>query len=188
MRFFEATPGRARWFWFWFCWFCIFLHQNETTAGWQDPKIKFSLKINSPYCTLSRYILCCLPFFSTCYCLLQHAFLACQVSTNTRSCLFLSTLCCLSFVKYHPAWHLQITFLSILFKSRSYFPEPHVPASFYPYPLFFLFPDDIFLVFCFSLLLGILVIIFEPKICLTGGPDLTSFLLHHLLDLASIFF
>jgi hypothetical protein len=28
-----------------------FLHQNETTAGWQDPKIKFSLKINSPYCT-----------------------------------------------------------------------------------------------------------------------------------------
>jgi hypothetical protein len=26
-----------------------FLHQNETTAGWQDPKIKFSLKINSPY-------------------------------------------------------------------------------------------------------------------------------------------
>jgi hypothetical protein len=28
-----------------------FLHQNETTAGWQDPKIKFSFKINSPYCT-----------------------------------------------------------------------------------------------------------------------------------------
>jgi hypothetical protein len=28
-----------------------FLHQNETTAGWQDPNIKFSLKINSPYST-----------------------------------------------------------------------------------------------------------------------------------------
>jgi hypothetical protein len=27
------------------------LHQNETTAGWQDPKKIFSLKINSPYCT-----------------------------------------------------------------------------------------------------------------------------------------
>jgi hypothetical protein len=27
-----------------------FLHQNETTAGLQDTKIKFSLKINSPYC------------------------------------------------------------------------------------------------------------------------------------------
>jgi hypothetical protein len=31
-----------------------FLHQNETTAGWQDPKIKFSSKINSPYCTTCR--------------------------------------------------------------------------------------------------------------------------------------
>jgi hypothetical protein len=31
-----------------------FLHQNETTAGWQDPKITFSLKINSPYWTSSR--------------------------------------------------------------------------------------------------------------------------------------
>jgi hypothetical protein len=30
-----------------------FFHQNETTAGWQDPKIKFSLKINSPYCPVS---------------------------------------------------------------------------------------------------------------------------------------
>jgi hypothetical protein len=29
-----------------------FLHQNETTAGWQDPKIKFSLKINSPYLSI----------------------------------------------------------------------------------------------------------------------------------------
>jgi hypothetical protein len=29
-----------------------FLHQNETTAGWQDTKIKFSLKINSPYYTV----------------------------------------------------------------------------------------------------------------------------------------
>jgi hypothetical protein len=28
-----------------------FLHQNETTTGWPDPKIKFSLKINSPLCT-----------------------------------------------------------------------------------------------------------------------------------------
>jgi hypothetical protein len=31
--------------------FLHFLHQNETTAGWQDPDIKFSLKINSPYYT-----------------------------------------------------------------------------------------------------------------------------------------
>jgi hypothetical protein len=38
-----------------------FLHQNETTAGWQDPKIKFSLKINSPYCAVvSGAVLTCL--------------------------------------------------------------------------------------------------------------------------------
>jgi hypothetical protein len=33
-----------------------FLHQNASTAGWQDPKIKFSLKINSPYCILYRRV------------------------------------------------------------------------------------------------------------------------------------
>jgi hypothetical protein len=48
MRFFEATPGCARMIKKFFLLVSHFLHQNETTAGWQNPKIKFSLKINSP--------------------------------------------------------------------------------------------------------------------------------------------
>jgi hypothetical protein len=49
-----------------------FLHQNETTSGWQDPKIKFSLKINSPYCILYCIIYCILYRDAVClaWCLL----------------------------------------------------------------------------------------------------------------------
>jgi hypothetical protein len=34
----------------------MFYIKNETTAGWQDTKIKFSLKINSPYCPIIKMI------------------------------------------------------------------------------------------------------------------------------------
>jgi hypothetical protein len=57
MRFFEAAPGWAQAIETFFMLVLHFLHQNETTAGWQDPKIKFSLKINSPYAHCTVYFL-----------------------------------------------------------------------------------------------------------------------------------
>jgi hypothetical protein len=52
LSFFEAAPGRDTQSKNFFLPVSHFLQQNETTAGWQDPKIKFSLKINSPYSTV----------------------------------------------------------------------------------------------------------------------------------------
>jgi hypothetical protein len=49
----QGAPARSKNF---FLLVSHVLHQNETTAEWQDPKIKFSLKIKSPYCTVHTVI------------------------------------------------------------------------------------------------------------------------------------